>query len=140
MANFHYPAPCTVARDLPSLLVFLPPAPNMGDIAPALRLLPTGFVVITLVQTHMVERFRRGLRPLQHRSIQGGRQQFHVVAIGPRPDHRNGNALPLRQHTALGPALAPVRGIGTRGLAPKGALVIAPSTRCQIHSSPFSSS
>jgi hypothetical protein len=30
--------------------------------------------------------------------------------------------------------------MGARGLPPKGALVIAPSTLCQVHSSPLRSS
>jgi hypothetical protein len=134
------PAPWMVAGEFPLLPLFLPSGPNMRDVIMLLGDLATRIIIMALVQTHMLRRFLRGLWPLHYDRVQGIRQQLHVVPIGSCHDHRKGNALPLRQHTALRPALATVRGIGARGLCPKGALVMAPSTLCQVHSNPLRSS
>ena len=134
------PSAAPASRGSPAAPAVPRPGSEWGDVASALHLVPTGVVVIALVPTPMVGRFLRGRRPLQPRSVHGGREPFPGVAIGPRHHHRDGHAVPRGQHTARGPARATVRGIGARGLSPQGAWGMAPSTRCQVHSRPFSSS
>src|SRR5919108_2832785 len=136
MADLAPPPASMVARDRPLLPLFFPPGPNVWDVIMLCSDLATLVIIIALVQTYMLRRLRRGLRPLHYDSVQGLSQQLHVVPIGPCHHARQGNALPLRQHATLCPALATVRGMGARGLPPNGALVIAPSTLCQVHSSP----
>jgi hypothetical protein len=112
----------------------------MGELPRALGLLATRVVIIALVQAQMLGRFRRGLRPRSYDSVERVSQQLHIVPIGARHDHRHGNPLPLSQHTTLRALLATVRGVGARGLPSNGALVIAPSTLCQVHSNPLRAS
>jgi hypothetical protein len=121
-------------------LVFLASRPDMRDILLPRRFLAAFGVVIALVGTQMLGGLFSGLRPLNHHRFKRRSQQLHVVAIGPSYHDGNRNPLGIGQHAAFGPLLATVRGIGARGFPPKGALVMAPSTLCQVHSSPLRSS
>jgi hypothetical protein len=140
MADLHDPAPCPVARDLAFVALFLPSGANMREIVVALGRLVTRVVIIAFVRTEMLGRFRGGCWPHHDDGVQGPGQQLHIMPMGSRHHYSNGDALAVGQQTALRPTLATVRGIGARGFPPKGALVIAPSTLCQVHSRPFRSS
>src|ERR671936_721715 len=140
MTNLHDPPPRPVARDLTLFPLFLPSGSNMRDIVVAFGLLVTGLVIIAFVRTEMLGRFLGGFWPHHDDGVQGAGQQLHIMPIGSRHRYSHGDSLAVGQQTALRPALATVRGIGARGFPPKGALVVAPSTLCQVHSRPFRSS
>src|SRR4029450_12563248 len=102
----------------------------LGDLA-------TVLIIIALVQTHMLRRFFRGLWPLHYDRLQGISQAPSCRADWTLPRPPQGECLALASvhcassHPCHGPW------VGTRGLSPRGALVIAPSTLCQVHSNPL---
>ena len=140
MTDFHPSAPRPVPGYLLLCLPFLASGPDMRDVVMLSGFLATLVIIVALICTQMLRGCVGRLRSHHHYRLQGISQEFHVMAIGSSDHHRKGNALALGQQTALRPFLATVRGMGARGLPPKGALVIAPSTLCQVHSSPLRSS
>jgi hypothetical protein len=140
MTDLNHPAVrmgVGVGHPLPPLLTT---GADVRLVALGASLLPTYVEVIALVRTQMLRCLSGGLWALDHHGFEGVRQQPHVVAVGGRDDDGNRHPMPFRQDTALGAPFATVRGIGPRGLPPNGALVIAPSMLCQVHSSPARSS
>lgn len=125
---------------IPLLLLFLTPGTDMGKISTPRRFLVNGNKVKGLITTEMLRRLFGGSRTFCNDGVQGLSEQLHVVLIGSRHNDRQGYPMPFRQDAPFGPLLATVRGIGARGLPPKGALFIAPSMLCHVHSSPCNSS
>ena len=140
MTNLHDPAPRAVIRMLLLLLPFLAARSDMGDVAPLLGLLPTVGKVVALIATQVLRLVRGRRWSFDHDRIERIREQLHIIPVRSGDHERDGNAFAFGQHAALGAGLATVRGIGPRGLAPKGAFTIAPSMLCQVHSSPWRSS
>lgn len=140
MTDLHDPAPRVGVRMHVALTLLLAAAADMRLVAVLPSLSPADVVVIALVGAQMLQRLRRGLRALHDHGLQRLGQQPHVIAV--RWGDHDGDRDPaaLGQDAALGPPFATVRGIGPRRLPPNGALVIAPSMLCQVHSSPAKSS
>lgn len=140
MGHFDDPAARPIARDDPLGLRLFSPRSNVRDIATGRHCLPCHGIIIALICTQMLRGRGGRLWALDHDGIQRVCEQLHIGAIGARHHHGNGKAVPFSQQTALGAPLATVRGIGAGRRPPKGALVMAPSILCQVHSRPWRSS
>src|SRR5258708_28360936 len=121
MRAFHYPAAGTMTRDHDFFLLFLPTAANMGHIVMVLRFLSVDWIIVSCIQTQMLRLLFTRLRTRDDNPIQGGKEQFHIMTVGPFDDDRQGNPSSVGQETALRPQLAAIGRIGTgRGVTERG--------------------
>lgn len=114
--------------------------PNVRDIVSFHRRGVSRGIVIAFVQTQMLRRVVRWLRPIHNNRLNGLSQQFAVVDVGARHDHAQRSATGLDDHTAFGAVFRTIRGVGTDMVPPKRALPIAPSALCHRQSTPSNSS
>lgn len=140
MTDLDDPAVGACIRMGGPLAVFLAAGANVRDVALRRRLLAADREVIPLVGAQMLRRLGRGHGTFHHGGLQGLSQQLHIIAVGWGDDDGDRQPVPFGQDTPFRAALATIRGIGPRRRPPKGALVIAPSMLCQVHSSPARSS
>ena len=140
MADFHDPAARTELRVCLLLSLLLPSRPDMWLVAMVFGHLATLWEVVPLVRTQMLWLLLGRLRSVDHDRFERLRQELHIVPIRSGDHEGDRDALALSQDAAFGTALATVRRVRARGFLAKGALVIAPSMLCQVHSSPWRSS
>jgi hypothetical protein len=140
MTYLYHPTPRLIARNPGLFPLVFPSGTDVGDVALPLCCLATGWVVIALVSTQVLGCLRKRFWSLHHYYFPSIGQQLHVMAVGPSNYHGQRDALTFGQQAPLSALLATVRGIGPSLLPPKGALVIAPSMLCQVHSKPTRSS
>src|SRR5918999_982384 len=106
MRALHRPAPRPVAQDLARGLHFFAAVPHVSRVAPGLEGLAHGLIVVPFVQAQVLRLRRRGLGAFDHDRLQGGLDQFHVMAIGTGHGDAEGQAMAVRQQAPLGPELA----------------------------------
>lgn len=136
MTHLHDPAAGPGVRVLSFLALLLTARPDVRLVAVRLGCLPALRIVVPLVCTQMVRLFVAGLWPSDHDRFKGICQELHIIPIRSGNHDRDREAMAFGQDAALGAAFATVRRVRPRGFLAKGALVIAPSMLCQVHSSP----
>ena len=122
------------------LTMLLAARADVWEVAMVRRLLAADREVIAFVGTQMLRRLGCGHGTFHDGGLQRLGQQLHIVAVGWGNDDGDRQPVAFGQDTALRAELATIRGIGPRRRPPNGALVIAPSMLCQVHSNPARSS
>ena len=121
MCAFHDPAPGLLARCVSDRLGFLATRPDMRcepklhqDVAHCL-------IVIGFVEAHALRLLGRGLRALDHKTLERRPHQFHVMPVRPFHCQPDRHAVPLGHQAALDAAFGAVRGIRTGFFPPRAA-------------------
>ena len=140
MVQDHHPPAGSITGNGVFLLLRLATGSDRRDVVIPRSGLATLLLLLALVGTQRRWDLVSGLQSYPHHGLQGLGQELPVMAMASCPDYRQGKALAVGHQTALRPTLAPVRGMGAGGLPPTGALVSAPSPRCQVPSQPCRSS
>src|SRR5579883_3362429 len=121
MGAFDHPAPRPKARGSGFILFLLPATANVSLVVMGLHLLMDYGIIVASVQTQMLGGVDAWLWAKHDEAIEGGTQQFHVMAIGPINDDGQRNACPISQKRAFDSLLAAIGGIGSgRGVSERG--------------------
>jgi hypothetical protein len=106
MRAFHFPSPGR-ALATADRLGFLADWPHVGQVAPRPHDRGSGPATVTFVGTQRLAAPAARLGPSNHKAVQGLRQQFHVMPVGPADDKRERDTSPVDQPTALGAFFSP---------------------------------
>jgi hypothetical protein len=108
MRALHHPAARPVAWDVALGLHFFAAAPNVRGVAPRVDGFAHRLVVVPFVQAQVLRLRRRGLGAFDHDRLQGGVDQFHIMAIGAVHGDAEGQAMAVGQQAPFGPELAAI--------------------------------
>ena len=117
----HHPAPGLLARLLFHRLCFLTTRANMRGEPKLLQNIAHFLLVVSFIEAHALRLRLRGLRALDDKAVERGPHQFHVMPVGALQRQSNGDAVALRQQTALDPAFGAIGGVGAGFFPPRGA-------------------
>src|SRR5260221_2476590 len=121
MAAFHHRTASTIARSNVFLSFLFPSTAHMWLIVPCQQLLIDWSGVVGGIQAQVLRLLWRGLGSADDQSIEGGAEQFHIMAIGPIHYQSQRDSDSIGQQTPLGSPFAAIRGIGSgRGVAERG--------------------
>src|SRR5262249_25860624 len=110
------------ARLLFDRLCFLATRPNMRGEPKLLQDIAHFLIIVAFVEAHALRLRHRWLRALDDHTVERGPHQFHVMPVGAIDHQPNGDAVPLRQQTALDPAFGAVGGVWAGFFPPREAL------------------
>ncbi len=132
MATFHYPSPCTRARDEFYFLFLLTTTAHMGLIVACQQILGHRSRVAGGIRAQMPWLLFGWFRTTDDQTIEGGTEQAHVMALGCFHDRGERNPGSISQPTPLGCRLPRSVGLVPVGAPAKGAFVSTPSTACPL--------
>ena len=141
VGTFNDPPPGLESRIALQFLFFFSARFDMRDVPTTFRRPTQLRIVVAFVATQMLARLLVGRRPRDDHRVQRGAELLHVMPVGPRERHRQGDALRVREQMTFGAQFAPIRRVFA-GLIPPltGAETMAPSSAWKRQSIPRRSS
>ena len=138
---FNDPTPGLKAGILLAFLFLLSTRLDMGNVAATFGRPTQLGIIVTLITAKMLSRFLLGRRSWNHYGVQGRPELLHVVPVGARNGHGQGDAVGVREEMSLGAEFASIGRVFANRVPPfTGAETMAPSSDWKRQSIPWRSS